>query len=383
MEAVSQTEKASKGKKKRPVTRVMSAVVPLSIPPEVLAREAKERDERETLDKLVRPDARITRNATAIEKLSGTEAAPATPVPSAPPAPALSERADSISLLSEDDESEAEKRLQTQRDITQTWQRIEKLMYDETANVWALGDEFNALTEKEVGGTRISIREIADKVRRGKSYVDSLMSTATAFPKDKRLGGYTWFSHDLHRRGFKRVIERLDKAGIARPKGVAGFLEMCLKGINKAKARTTEDAFAAILSVMKSEKIVDAEQAATLGAKPEAKQELQLFLTRTTRGLACIEIHDKPQPGKDTYSGWHFQKLAWKKWTNLDAELAGRRALIVPLLDGRPQIAPKTAQLLLDCAAGDETALAEFAAKTESRWSQKQQSESQEEGNNL
>ena len=54
-------------------------------------------------------------------------------------------------------------------------------------------------------GRKISVREIADRLRRGKSYVDSLIVTSKCFAEERRHHGYTWFSHDLLRRAVTKV----------------------------------------------------------------------------------------------------------------------------------------------------------------------------------
>jgi len=275
----------------------------------------------------------------------------------------LSERSDKISLLSASETSEAETRLQTQLDINTTWKRIEVLMTDEASNAWKLGDEFLALS----GMARITIREMADKVQRGKSFVDSLISTAKGFPPEKRVRGYTWFAHDVHRRAISKVREGMKAADIS-VENPGLTAEAYMVEERKAKARTATDAANAILKLLHEKQRLTKEQFTKLTTK-ETARELQLYVRaeHIQNGLRIcfIEMRERPEKGKDFYNGMKFTKLAWRKLYSADAEVPVTRMLCVPIDDdGKPTIDEAVAQWLLDCVKGDEKALNLLRRKT-------------------
>ena len=109
--------------------------------------------------------------------------------------------------------------------------------------------------------------------------------------------------------------------------------------------------------------MIDAEQARKILEPPqsETKTELQLFIERFGT-LKCLVVRQRPEPGKDVHAGWRFSRLAWKTEPAFVGTAAiGKRALLIALKDGKPQLDTETAQRLLDCANGNEKALAEFA----------------------
>lgn len=331
----------------------MFPVVPLAIPPEVLAREAKEREERENLEKLVHPEVKEERPEG--EKQPDPMAAPESV---SEQESNLSERADKINLLYDHETSEHEKRLNERIAITDTWKRIETLMGNETANAWSLGDEFAALD-----GMKITIREIADRVQRGKSYVDSLVATSKFWAKEKRNQRYTWFCHDLMRRATGKINARIKELRITPAKSKAGeFRNKSLEAINKAKARTTTDAMAAVTAILVAEKMLTKEQVGKVLEKSDSasKRELQLFVEKCGN-LRFLVAREKPEAGKDVYAGWNYSKLAWKSAMLGSESQVGQRVLLIPVKDGKPKISVEMAKQLLACAQDDPSSLAAFA----------------------
>lgn len=195
----------------------------------------------------------------------------------------LSERTDNraenkvtIDLLGDHRRSDHEKNVNHRIAITESWQRVEKLMASETTNAWALGDEFKWLAEQ-----RLTVREIADRVGRGKSYVDSLIATAKWVKPESRNYNHTWFAHDLMRRAADKFSEmkRNGKVASSTPfiNGADGLTAIKVSG-----ARTTKDAVNAIASTLANQgKLTDGEKK-SLTAKTDpyaGKHVIDIHLT--------------------------------------------------------------------------------------------------------
>lgn len=173
----------------------------------------------------------------------------------------------SIDLLSDHDKSQHEEHLEKRIAITESWKRVEQLLGNETVNTWALGDELSWLASQQ-----LTFREIADRVGRGHSYVESLVATAKWFPAKYRNPGYTWFSHDLLRRAANRFHERL-KISL-----LPDAIDNSFKALLTSRARTTKDAANALVKAQLKLGAITDEQAAHFWKQDSTKDsDIHLF----------------------------------------------------------------------------------------------------------